>query len=363
MSAIPGYRSTTVAASFVALFGAMLVAAHQAFAGPASAELEKSPRLFAADATLALTLTAPWREFVRNKNSKASYPGTLEYVDESGAKHAMPLAVAARGHNRLKVCRFPPVKLIFDKEAIKGTLFRGSKALKLVTHCAGDQRSEQDLVREMLAYRIYNLITPRSFRIRPLSVTYVDSADRAPDGPHHAFLIEDDSDLARRNDLPKLDVPTLDLAQLEPLEASRFSLFEYLIGNTDFAVLLGTSADRCCHNAVLIGDNKPSMVFAVPYDFDSSGLVDTRYSIPSPVLKTSSNRERVFRGFCAKNATLEGARREMLRLEPQVLDMVRSDTLLDAKGKVTASEYLSNGFDDLRDDERFAREIIAKCRK
>jgi len=136
-----------------------------------------------------------------------------------------------------------------------------------------------------------------------------------------------------------------------------------LIGNTDFAVLLGTSADRCCHNAVLIGDNKPSMVFAVPYDFDSSGLVDTRYSIPSPVLKTSSNRERVFRGFCAKNATLEGARREMLRLEPQVLDMVRSDTLLDAKGKVTASEYLSNGFDDLRDDERFAREIIAKCRK
>ena len=364
MQAIPKCRAT-----IAAVFVARLLAALSAFwmatacAAPSGGDQTKSPKVFATDGTLALTLTAPWREFMRNKSEKKRYPGTLEYVDESGAKHAMPLAVAARGHNRLKVCRFPPVKLIFDKEAIKGTPFRGSKSLKLVTHCAGDQRSEQDLVREMLAYRIYNLITPRSFRIRPLSVTYVDSADRAPDGPHHAFLIEDDSDLARRNDLPKLDVPTLDLAQLEPLEASRFSLFEYLIGNTDFAVLLGTSADRCCHNAVLIGENKPSMVFAVPYDFDSSGLVDTRYSTPSPVLKISSNRERVFRGFCAKNATLEAARREMLRLEPQVLDLVRSEPLLDAQGKATASDYLSKGFDDLRDDEKFARDIIAKCRK
>ena len=50
MRAIPGYRSAGV----VALLVAVLVGAHPAFAGPASAEPEKSPRLFAADATLAM---------------------------------------------------------------------------------------------------------------------------------------------------------------------------------------------------------------------------------------------------------------------------------------------------------------------
>jgi len=358
MRAMSGYRKPTIIAQFVALFVAVLVAAGPAFAGPA-----EPPKLFAADATLALTLAAPWRELVRNKSSKARYPGTLEYVDESAVKHSVPLAFATRGNNRLKVCKFPPIKLIFDKEAIKDTPFRGNKSLKLVTHCASDQASEQRIVKEMLAYRIYNLVTQRSFKVRPLTVTYVDSADSSPDGPHFAFLLEDDSDLAKRNELAKLGVPAIDPLQLEPLEASRLSLFEFLIGNTDFSVLNGPSSNRCCHNAVLLGEDKPSMVFAVPYDFDSSGLVDAPYATPSPVLRIRNNRERVFRGFCARNTTLEAARREMLRLEPQILDLVRTESRLDSGRGETASDYLSKGFEVLRDDETFAREVTAKCRK
>jgi len=218
------------------MFGALLLAAHaaQVTAG------EKSVGLFATAATLPLTITAPWREFARNKTAKASYPGTLEYIDESGAKHAVPLLVAPRGHNRLKVCKFAPIKLVFDKEAVRDTPFRGSKSLKLVTRCADDEQSEQYIVKEMLAYRIYNLVTERSFRARPLAVTYVDSAEGSSDSPHFAYLLEDDSELARRNNLEKIEVTTLPMAQLDPLEASRVSLFEYLIGNTDFALLVGS---------------------------------------------------------------------------------------------------------------------------
>jgi len=356
MQAKATYRPVMIGAMLVAL----LLASHAAHAEAGGG---KSAKLFADEATLPLTITAPWREFAHNKTTKSSYPGTLEYVDDSGAKRAVPIVVTPRGHNRLKVCKFPPIKLIFEKEAIQDTLFHGNRSLKLVTRCANDEQSEQYIIKEMLAYRIYNLVTERSFRVRPLSVTYVDSADRSAAGAHFAFLLEDDSELAKRNNLEKIEVTTLTMAQLESLEASRVSPFEYLIGNTDFALLIGSPGQHCCHNTVLLGENKPAKAFAVPYDFDSSGLVDARYAVPNPILGTESNRERVFRGFCAENATLEAARGELLRLEPQVLELFRAEGRLQAASSEAARDYLSKGFEVLRDDRRFAREVTAKCRK
>jgi hypothetical protein len=350
-------------AAIVVMFVALLFAAHPAFAAAAGGDQAKPPKLFTSDATLTMTLTAPWQEFLRSKNSKKRYPGTLEYIDDSGAKHSMPVAFEPRGHNRLKVCKFAPIKLVFDKQAIEDTPFRGNKSLKLSTHCSNEERSEQYVIKEMLAYHIYNLVTDRSFKVRGLSVTYVDSADHSRDGPHFGFLVEDDSEMARRNHLAKLDLPKIQLEQLEPLESSRFALFEYLIGNTDFAQLSGPTPDRCCHNSVLIGENPQSKVFTVPYDFDSSGLVDTYYSVPSPVLHISSSRERVFRGFCANNATLEAVRRDFLRLEPRILELPRTESRLVAQSKERASDYLSKGFEVLRDDAKFASEVTAKCRK
>ena len=355
-------------ATIVVMLIGLLFAAHAAFwsgtawAADAGGDKKKPAKLFATDAPLTLTLTAPWRDFMRNKSAKKPYPGTLEYVDESGAKHSLAVAFQPRGINRLKVCQVPPIKLIFDKQSVEATPFRGNKSLKLVTHCGSGEKWEQYAPREMLAYHIYNLVTARSFKVRPASVTYVDSAEHSSDGPHFGFVIEDDSDMAKRNDLKKLDAAKVKLEQLEPLEASRFSLFEYLIGNTDFAQLSGPSPDRCCHNSVLVGPD-PSKIYTVPYDFDSSGLVDAHYAEPSPVLHITSNRERVFRGFCAYNATLATARGELLRLQPQVLELARTDGYLSAASKQWTSEYLSKGFEALRDDSKFARDVTAKCRK
>jgi len=362
---ISDYRKGMIVAAFVALLCAMNSAfwVQTASAAPAGGDQAKPAKVFATEGTLPLTLTAPWRDFMRNKTAKKPYPGTLEYVDEAGAKHSVPVTFEARGINRLKVCNLPPIKLTFEKDAVQGTPFRGTKSLKLVTHCGSGERWEQYVIKEMLAYRIYNLVTERSFKVHALSVSYVDSAERSTDGPHFGFLVEDDSALAKRNEVKKLDVPSVKLEQLEPLEYSRFALFEYLIGNTDFAVLNGPTTDRCCHNAELIAADPQSKVFPVPYDFDSSGLVDTHYSVPNPVLKIHSNRERVYRGFCISNAPLETARREFLHLEPQILEVARAESRLDANNRKAVSDYLSKGFEVLRNDEKFAEEVTAKCRK
>jgi hypothetical protein len=147
------------------------------------------------------------------------------HVDESGAKHSMPVAFRRARPQPTEGLQASPIKLIFEKEAVEGTPFRGNKSLKLSTHCDSGERWEQYAVKEMLAYHIYNLVTERSFKVRALSVTYVDSADHSHDGPHFGFLTEDDSSLAKRNHLEKLAMPKIDVAQLEPLESSRFALF------------------------------------------------------------------------------------------------------------------------------------------
>lgn len=323
----------------------------------------KPEKLFAADTTLDMTLRAPWRQVTRKQGGQAGYPATLEYTADDGKKVSLALTIERRGMTRLRVCDFPPIKLRFEKETVKGTLFRGNKSLKLVTHCEDDGRWQQYYLLEMLSYRIYNLMTERSFRVRPLSVTYVDSDRQSTDGPYFAFLIEDDSDVASRNDLTELEIRNPRVAQFEPLENSRFSLFQFMIGNTDWSVLSGPSGNKCCHNTKLIGPEGGAGMYAVPYDFDSAGLVDARYASPSPSLRIKDVTERVYRGFCANNPNLPTARSELLQRESQIMDLVRNERRLTQNSSESALAYLGEFFGLLRDDTRFASTITAKCRK
>ena len=47
--------------------------------------------------------------------------------------------------------------------------------------------------------------------------------------------------------------------------------------------------------------------YTVPYDFDSSGLVDTHYAAAPSQLGVRNIRQRLYRGFCAHNDTLPQA--------------------------------------------------------
>jgi len=63
------------------------------------------------------------------------------------------------------------------------------------------------------------------------------------------------------------------------------------------------------------------------------------------------------------SASLDAARREILGLEPQIRELVRTEKRLTAASRQAAGDYLSKGFEVLRDDGKFAREITEKCRK
>jgi hypothetical protein len=340
-----------------------LLATTSAFAAEEADNTPKPAKLFSGTGTLSVTMTAPWKEIERKEDYQEAYPGTIEFTDELGHQNRFGMTAERRGITRQKVCRYPPIKLRFEKEAVKGTTFRGEKSLKMVTHCNKGTIYGQYYVLEMLAYRMFNVITDYSFRVRPLSVTYVDSDSGKESGPEFAFLIEDDSDLAKRNDLDKLDIPRTTVDRLDARQASEMALFQYMISNLDWAATNGPSTKECCHNVKLIGhDPEKDPIYPVPYDFDSAGIVDAKYAGPPAGLPVQKTTQRLYRGFCIHNPTMADARQRFLDQEQTIYALVENEDLLTGSSKKKALRFLGEFFEILKDEKEYQDEIIGQCR-
>jgi hypothetical protein len=321
--------------------------------------------LFESDTEMAVTLQAPWPELLRAKRDRERrYPAVLAYADAAGREHRIEASVETRGITRLRICRFPPLLIRFARDAVVGTEFAGQRSLKLVTHCRPGPAAEQYYVQEFLAYRIFNGFSNHSFRVRPLSITYRDADGGEPDGPRFAFVIEDLDHVAARNGRKRSRQPQFSQGDFDPVALTRFMLFQYLIGNTDWEVLSGPDKAACCHNVrVTVAADGAGPLVAVPYDFDASGMVDASYAAPDARLPIRSVTERLYRGFCRHNGSLVGVRAEFLAGRDAVFALVDGERRLDAERKRVTMRYFEQFFATLGNDVRFAREISGKCRR
>ncbi len=326
---------------------------------------DRPDKLFSSEETMNVTMTGPWVEIQRKKDYQEPYAGKLEYNDAQGNPVSLDMTVERRGITRQRVCEFPPIRLRFEKDDVKDTTFRGQDSLKLVTHCDGSTKYEQYYILEMLSYRMYNLITDFSFRVRPLNVTYIDSDSGKTYENRFGFLIEDDSDVAKRHDLKKINISKVRLSQLEPRETSELSMFQYMISNVDWSALAGPD-DSCCHNTKLIGPEpleKGDKVYPIPYDFDSSGLVNAHYAAPAAGLPVKTVTQRLYRGYCVFNDELETTRETFLKHEAAILALISNEDRLFTNTKKKATKYLDKFFEIIKDPKDFEKNIIQKCRK
>lgn len=268
---------------------------------PSQEEIEaaRSAPLFASHELLELTLEADFQTLKkedRSRDSREERPAVLRWSVPGGTTGSLDIQVRTRGNFRLmrRNCDFPPLRLNVKKGATKGTLFEGQDKLKLVVTCKlGQDYWEQYVLLEYMAYRTLNALTDRSLRVRLARVTYVDTTGKDDPFTRFAFLIEPDEIMALRNNARVIQWTSgqLDPRLLEKRNAILMDMFQYMIGNTDWS---GVEM----HNMILIRswENVP---YAVPYDFDFSGLVNARYASPDPSLSISRVRQRLFRGFCA----------------------------------------------------------------
>jgi len=346
------------------LLGSLLAAYSALHAKESQGADAPTQRLFESAETLDVVLRLPWQTIVTDEFFyQGGYPSVLEVAEGQGGAVSIPVAVERRGMSRQVICRYPPIKLRFKKSEVEGTFFEGQKSLKLVIHCDKGKTYQQYLVLEALAYRMYNLVSDFSFRIRPLTVTFVDSETEKIEGPGFAFLVEDDSDVARRNGQKKLKIPAVRSEQLDPLEASTMALFQYMIANTAWSMERKADEEECCDNLKLIGqDPEKAPIYAVPNDFDSSGLVNARYATDAKGRMTADSTERVFQGFCVHNAALGDARKVFLKRETEILSLVENENRLADAGKTHTTIFLAQFFDVLKNPEQFSTQITSNCR-
>ena len=250
----------------------------------------KIAAFYAAETPLAVTLTANIKRIRGDKDANAPYrSATLSYAD-SGKTITVPARIRTRGIWRLKTCEFPPLRVNFTSEDTKHTVFKGTDNPKLVSYCRDEDVGEQYLLQEFQLYRIYRLLTPISHAVRLVKMTYVDSASGKPHASRYAFLSEDPDAVAARMSGKILKITGAGPDDLEPFQDALVGVFQYLVGNTDYAL-------SALHNAEIIGRDNGDYV-PVVYDFDFSGAVNAKYATADPRLRISGVRQRLYRGYC-----------------------------------------------------------------
>ena len=280
--------------------------------------------LFDDSSVLEVTLSGPLSSIIRQKPDREEHPFTLA-VD--GA--SFDVLVRLRGNSRIELCRFPPLRLKFRGSGHDGTPFTGQDKLKLVTHCQNGSISSQDSVlNEFTAYRIFNLVSDRSYRVRLLKIRYQDTDDRQRklEEPHFGFLIESDDELAKRLGGTVADVSSIRFSGLDLRQAARMSIFQYVIGNSDWSFVAPENDEKCCHNLDLL--EVGGSLVPIPYDFDLALLTRPRYR-NRPGLNHSNRRK--YGGYCRSPVdTLDEALTHIQALRERIAAAVLDVPALDA---------------------------------
>jgi hypothetical protein len=248
------------------------------------------------DVTLIVDLNKLLNEKQKGNEMKATFKCNLP--DSSVISEE--IRINARGKFRRSYCYIPPLRLSFHNTT--SPILYPLNSLKLVSGCKVGNNYEQLLLKEYLIYKMYNLITDKSFRVRLLNMTYQDSKGRKKPFTQYAFFVENVDAMAKRNHFKEWKNRILSYDDLERTQMTLVTVFEYMIGNTDWGI---TNS----HNLRFIYSKKDSATkpHTVPYDFDYSGLVGAEYAIPNPDLGIETVQQRLYRGFPRTMDELETA--------------------------------------------------------
>ena len=304
-------------------------------------------------------ITAPLSTLLRARPKDPEVPGVFSYKEADGTPVDLDIKVRARGNFRLRICDFPLLHLNFRKAQVEGTLLDHQNKLKMVVHCKDSRRYEQSVLREYLAYRLLNALTDLSFRVRLLQVTYVDSDERRPRMVRSAFLIEHENRLAERIGREEADIERTEVGAIQADHLNLTSIFQFLIGNTDFSPNLGSDG-KCCHNHAMFG-NGADPLLAVPYDFDLAGFVNAPYAAPDPELGIASVRERLYLGNCVNNGYLEASISRFDQARDTLYALVANLQELEPTVRQSIASYMDEFYAIIGDPREVERQIIGKC--
>jgi len=317
--------------------------------------IHKNDILFESDSLLHLTIISDFKTITCDvKDDRKYHNASLLYKTANGTEHHLPVKIKTRGNFRRNKanCDFPPLKIKFPEMEKEGTIFENNKNLKFVTHCKTNHKTfEQALLQEYLVYKLYNILTEKSFKVRLLKIKYLDALGEKDPIEKFSFAIENEHEMAKR-----LGGKIIELQQYKQTNTERnsmitFCIFQYLIGNTDWSV-------PALHNVTLMYvEGLP--IFAIPYDFDWAGMVNCPYATPDPLLNISSVRERVYRGYEYERQEYQSSIDLFKAKKSEIYGLYANFPYLNHKQKKMSTDYLDS-FYKILEDENLIKTLLIK---
>jgi hypothetical protein len=317
---------------------------------------EEGFTLFGGTGPIPVSLEADFKTFKKNRESEEYQPAKFSMQLPNAEKIELDIKIKPRGHSRRTVCAMPPILLNFPKKSNPPEL-KGIDKIKLVTYCQDRKNYDQYVLKEYLAYKLYNQITDYSLKVRLLEVTYKDSLDAIEPVTALGFVIEDIDDMADRLGHEEINTERINPNFLHKEHTSIMEVFQYMIGNTDWS-------SRIIHNIKLLGESDTLQLNTIPvaYDFDVTGFVNASYARPNPILPIQDVRTRLYRGYCRTESEFQKVFDLYLENETAIMELVSQNQYLNEKTINEASKYLQKFFEIIKDEKAIKKTIMAECR-
>ena len=310
--------------------------------------------LFQNDEPLKIKLNYSNKEMNKKTNDSTFIETQMSY-EEAGTWKNIDVRLRARGNFRRSECYFPPIKMKIKKVARKGTLFEGNKNLKLVLPCKQESDKNDNIIKEYMAYKLYEQISPYHFNVRRVNIEF--SEKRGKKEKMHqlkGFLIEDDKVIAKRFEGKVVDRFIHPLA-MDASVSVQNAMFNFLLGNTDISVAYQ-------HNAKLLYIDKK--LIPLSYDFDMSGFVNPSYATVNETLGISSVRDRKYRGFKRDTSIMQETRDLYISKKSDLVSIVeshKSEFDSEKEYKETIA-FLNEFYEIIEADKSFQKEILDAMR-
>ena len=314
--------------------------------------------IFDNDEPLKLTLKYDISSFIKEKRKEEYFDAELVIYQSDTDSLVKNIRLKARGNFRKTHCFFPPIFLNFKTDPITGSDIEDIKKIKLVTHCSNTKSYQKYVMKEYLAYKMFNQITDLSFRVKLVDINYVDIGKKKRHYKQIGFLIEPDELLQKRLNAVEVEGLLMNGNTVQETEADRVAVFEYMIANTDWRFKKG-------HNMKFFKslDRVTTKMIPIPYDFDYAGIVDAHYAIPQEWTSLKVITDREYMGYCRDNEEDYLKVIETFNEKKEDIFMIIKDCLyLSDKDKKQLLSFIDEFYHMAEDSQRMVKVLQRQCR-
>ena len=289
---------------------------------------------------VSVTISLNLDSLINNRYNEDKIGGTFVFKSVTGKNLSFSVNINLRGKYRRRMCGFPPLKLNFNKSELSDNGLSKADEYKLVTHCLEGEEGDVNIVKEFLAYQLYQQVSPLSYRSKLLKITYQDTkSDTKIVGM--AILLEDKSSFEKRHDVSEMkDTFSLPRSNFDDSNFRTHGLFQYLIGNVDWSTAISKNID-------IYKSKKNGKMFIVPYDFDFSGFVNVSYAVPNKDYNQKKVRDRLLLEADKSDSLYQSEIQKFIALKPTFIELIKKQKGLETEVKIDLEDYIHSFYDKI----------------